>query len=100
MLCTRKGNLQVFHPLPRSLVDLMLISSEAVGNGSTVGVIPYYLNGGTSVYTPLIGYACENILSAKVIAANGEVVECSEGQNSELFWGIRGAGQFFGIVLG
>ena len=77
----------------------MLTSPEAVGNGSTVGVIPYYLNGGTGVYTPLIGYACENILSAKVIVANGEIVECSEERNLEVFWAIRRAGQFFGVVL-
>ena len=85
--------------LHRSLVEPMLTSPEAVGNGSTVGVIPHYLNGGTSIYTPMIGYACENILSAKVIMANGKIVECSEERNLELFWAIRGAGQFFAIVL-
>ena len=71
----------------------------AVGNGNTVGVIPYFINGGTSIYTPLIGYACENIVSARIITATGDVVEASEDTNPDLLWGIRGAGQFFGLVI-
>ncbi|KAI0386310.1 FAD-binding domain-containing protein [Hypomontagnella monticulosa] len=74
----------------------------AVGNGNTVGVIPYYLGGGISIWmildTPFIGYGCENIVSAKLINAWGELVEVSENQNPELLWGIRGAGQFLGLV--
>ena len=75
-----------------------LIIFTAVANGNTVGVIPYFIGGGISSYTPLIGYACENILAAKAITANGEVVEASETKNADLLWAIRGAGQFFGLV--
>ncbi|KAI2615209.1 FAD-binding domain-containing protein [Hypoxylon sp. NC1633] len=70
----------------------------AVGNGSTVGVIPYYLGGGISTYTPFIGYGSENIVAAKLVNSSGELVEVSETQDPELFWGICGAGQFFGLV--
>lgn len=56
------------------------------------------IGGGISSYTPLIGYACENILSAKIVVAKGDVVVASESQNPDLLWAIRGAGQFFGIV--
>ena len=70
-----------------------------VGNGSTVGCIPFLINGGLSVYYPLIGSGCDVIVSAKVITASGEVVEASETSNPELLWAIRGAGQFFGVVL-
>ncbi|KAL9030053.1 MAG: hypothetical protein Q9196_001789 [Gyalolechia fulgens] len=69
-----------------------------VANGNTVGVIPYMIGGGISSYTPLIGYACENILSARLAVANGDVLIASETDNSDLLWAIRGAGQFFGIV--
>ncbi|KAI4116242.1 MAG: hypothetical protein LQ345_003305 [Seirophora villosa] len=69
-----------------------------VANGSTVGVIPYVIGGGISSYTPLIGYACENILAARIVVANGNVMVASETENSDLLWAIRGAGQFFGIV--
>lgn len=54
--------------------------------------------GGISSYIPLIGYACENILSASIVVASGEIIEASENQNHEILCAIRGAGQFFGIV--
>ena len=71
----------------------------AVGNGNTVGVIPYFLNEGISVYSPLIGYGCENVLSAKLVTANGDVVEATEAYHPGLLWAVRGAGQFFGGVF-
>ena len=77
----------------------MCVSADtavAVGNGNTVGVIPYFLNGGISVYTPLIGYECENVLSAKLVTAKGDVVEATEAHHPDLLWAVRGAGQFFG----
>ncbi|KAK6845397.1 hypothetical protein PG995_015507 [Apiospora arundinis] len=70
----------------------------AVGNGNTVGVIPFCLGGGISIYTPLIGYGCENIIAAKLVTAKGEILKVSATENSELLWAIRGAGQFFGLV--
>ena len=70
----------------------------AVSNGNTVGVIPYFLNGGISSYTPLIGFACENIVSARIITAKGEITEVDQKSNPDLLWAIRGAGQYFGVV--
>lgn len=61
-------------------------------------MIPYYIGGGISTYHPFTGFACENVVSAKLVTAEGELVEVSETENPELFWGIRGAGQFFGLV--
>lgn len=69
-----------------------------MGNGGTVGVIPYFINGGNSTYTPLIGFGCENIVSAKVLTESG-VVQASGDQNPDLLWAIHGSGQFFGLVL-
>ncbi|KAI9653999.1 MAG: hypothetical protein M1821_006860 [Bathelium mastoideum] len=70
-----------------------------VPNGNTVGMIPYCIGGSISAYSPLIGYACENIVSAKIITANGDLVTASDTDRSDLLWAIRGAGQFFGIVI-
>lgn len=36
--------------------------------------------------------------SATIVLANASVVTCSATQNSDLFWGIRGAGSNFGVV--
>ncbi|KAF3061981.1 hypothetical protein GL218_03932 [Daldinia childiae] len=70
----------------------------AVGNGNTVDIIPYYLDGGISTYAPFIGYGSENIIAAKLINSKGELVEVLERQYPELFWGVCGTGQFFGPV--
>ncbi|MCJ1311794.1 hypothetical protein MMC25_005467 [Agyrium rufum] len=70
-----------------------------VANGNTVGVIPYFIGGGINSYAPMVGFACENIISAKMITAAGQVVEASSDQNSDLLWAIRGAGQHFGLVI-
>ena len=46
-----------------------------------------------------MGFACENIISAKVITVEGEVVEATEDKNSDLLWAVRGAGQHFGLII-
>ena len=35
----------------------------------------------------------------RVVLANGKVINVSEKENADLWWGIRGAGQNFGIVV-
>lgn len=40
----------------------------------------------------------DSLISANVVTANGRFVEVSETLNSDLFWGIRGAGANFGII--
>ena len=63
-----------------------------------MGVVPYFIGGGINSYAPMVGFACENIVSAKVITAKGEVVKATEDHNSDLLWAVRGAGQHFGLV--
>lgn len=70
-----------------------------MGNGNTVGVIPYAIGGGTSFLTGVIGFACDHILEAKVITAEGKLVHASKDNEPDLLWAIKGAGQFFGVVL-
>ncbi|CAG8960426.1 hypothetical protein HYFRA_00008145 [Hymenoscyphus fraxineus] len=70
-----------------------------LGNGNTVGVIPYVLGGGTSILTAVTGYACDQILAAKIVTAKGDIVDVSAKNEADLFWAIKGAGQFFGVVL-
>jgi len=45
------------------------------------------------------GLACDNVVSCTVVTANGELVGASADQHPDLFWGLRGGGGNFGIVV-
>jgi hypothetical protein len=42
--------------------------------------------------------ACDNLLSAQIVTADGKVVNASKRENPDLFWAVRGGGGNFGIV--
>jgi hypothetical protein len=65
---------------------------------NTVGIVPALLGGGLGFLISRYGPGVDQILSACVVLASGDVVTCSAKENQDLFWGIRGAGHNFGIV--
>ncbi|KAK7918184.1 FAD-linked oxidoreductase [Apiospora marii] len=73
-------------------------SFTALGNGNTVGAIPYFLGGGSSVTNSITGYGSDQIVAARMIDAKGRLVEVTEDKEPDLLYAIRGAGQFFGLV--
>jgi FAD/FMN-containing dehydrogenase len=44
------------------------------------------------------GLACDNVVSMDIVTANGQLIQVSEQENADLFWGLRGGGGNFGIV--
>lgn len=46
-----------------------------------------------------MGVACDNILSAKIILADGRLVYADSEHEPDLFWAIKGAGVYFGAVV-
>ena len=72
----------------------------AISSGDTksVGVGGLTLTGGIGWKVRKHGLALDNVATAEVITANGQVVRASAQQNPELFWAIRGGGGNFGIV--
>lgn len=63
-----------------------------------VGYIAPVLGGGHGYNQGRYGKATDQLLSARLVLANGTAIDVSQTKNPDLFWAIRGAGHNFGIV--
>jgi FAD/FMN-containing dehydrogenase len=64
---------------------------------STTGIAGLTLGGGLGWLHGKHGLSCDNLLSADLVTAEGSFLTAGAEQNSDLFWGLRGGGNF-GVV--
>ena len=71
--------------------------AAVLGFVSQTGIAGLTLGGGFGYLTRRWGWTADNVLGMNVVTAGGKLVRASAGENSDLFWALRGGGGNFGV---
>jgi len=68
------------------------------GSSAEVGVVGYTLGGGHGWLARKHGLACNSVIAAEMVTADGQLVRVDVDNEPDLFWALRGGGGNFGVV--
>ncbi|KAI1857468.1 hypothetical protein JX265_011203 [Neoarthrinium moseri] len=68
------------------------------GRLSPVGVPGLLLAGGVNFLGNQVGWSADSVVSYEVVLADGNIVNATATDNSDLFWALKGGSSNFGIV--
>jgi FAD/FMN-containing dehydrogenase len=68
------------------------------GTSPDVGVVGYTLGGGIPMLGRQYGYAADHVRWLEVVTADGQLRRCDPGHDEDLFWGLLGGRDHFGVV--
>jgi FAD/FMN-containing dehydrogenase len=69
-----------------------------LGTASITGIAGLTLGGGIGWLNGKHGLACDNVIAAEVVTADGELLRASATENANLYWAVRGGSGNFGVV--
>ena len=77
----------------------LLNNNKAIGSCPCTGLMGIGMAAGIGRLQGMYGFFMDNVLSYKMLLADGTITDVTAESNPDLWWAVRGAGHNFGIAL-